>query len=238
MGELAVHLFDVVENIADATTVDQVWNAYLRSARHAGLPYGLACYLPLVSTSPFQIVTSSMPAVWTEKYERDRLYQGCLIYARARESRSSFEWRMADWDNGDLSPAQSAWYRHNIECGLLGGLAIMDHTRGEEMMIIICGAGGELDSRDRKALYFAGTEAIIRLRELGISQPVQFALSQRERECLQWAAKGKTDKEIGLIINLSEKTVNIYIERAKAKCGVATRAQAIAFAVRLGSISA
>lgn len=73
---------------------------------------------------------------------------------------------------------------------------------------------------------------MLRLREVGVPTPTaHFQLSQRETECLQWAARGKTDWEIGQILSLSEKTVNIYIERAKAKYGARSRAQAIALAM-------
>lgn len=105
------------------------------------------------------------------------------------------------------------------------------------MMIIVAGPDGSLEDHDYKALNFAGLEAISRLRELGLTNPTKLSLSDRERECLQWVAAGKTDKDIGQILGLSEKTVNVYIERAKFKCGVSTRTQAIAMALRLGDIS-
>ena len=48
-------------------------------------------------------------------------------------------------------------------------------------------------------------------------------LSKRERECLEWASAGKSDREIGEILSLSEKTVSTYMQRAKRHFGVATR---------------
>ena len=57
-------------------------------------------------------------------------------------------------------------------------------------------------------------------------------LSKRERECMQLAARGHSDREIGKALGLSEKTVNEYIERVKRKLDVHTRIEAIILAVK------
>jgi DNA-binding CsgD family transcriptional regulator len=67
--------------------------------------------------------------------------------------------------------------------------------------------------------------------------PAPVILKERELECLYWAARGKSNPEIGVILNISRHTVNTYIESAKAKLGVATRVQAAAIAHRLGLLS-
>ncbi len=65
----------------------------------------------------------------------------------------------------------------------------------------------------------------------------RFDLTEREMECLRWAAAGKSDWEIGSILVISSKTVNYHIENAKRKFGVATRVQAIVAALRLGRLA-
>jgi DNA-binding CsgD family transcriptional regulator len=69
--------------------------------------------------------------------------------------------------------------------------------------------------------------------------PVQSkeVLTERELECLYWAARGKSNPEIATIIKLSRHTVNTHIENAKRKFGVATRVQAVGIAHRLGLLS-
>ena len=61
-------------------------------------------------------------------------------------------------------------------------------------------------------------------------------MTERELECLRWAAAGKSDWEIGQILLISAKTVNYHIENAKRKFGVATRVQAIVCALRYGRL--
>jgi DNA-binding CsgD family transcriptional regulator len=61
-------------------------------------------------------------------------------------------------------------------------------------------------------------------------------VTPREAQILGWIAAGKSDWEIGRILNISAKTVNFHVERAKRKFGVATRIQAVLAAMRNGAI--
>lgn len=53
-------------------------------------------------------------------------------------------------------------------------------------------------------------------------------LSPREAEVLQWIALGKTNKETGMILNLSPRTVQKHLEHIYQKLGVETRTGAAA----------
>ena len=59
----------------------------------------------------------------------------------------------------------------------------------------------------------------------------------REIEVLGWIASGKSDWQIGQILNISDKTVNFHVENMKRKCGVATRIQVVVLAVQHGAIA-
>ena len=54
------------------------------------------------------------------------------------------------------------------------------------------------------------------------------ALTDRERDCLAWAAEGKTEWEIGQILSIAESTVDSHLSRVRAKLGANTRTQAVA----------
>uniref|UniRef100_UPI003341C9FF helix-turn-helix domain-containing protein n=1 Tax=Castellaniella defragrans TaxID=75697 RepID=UPI003341C9FF len=56
-------------------------------------------------------------------------------------------------------------------------------------------------------------------------------LSDREQECLLWAAQGKTSWEIGRILGIAERTVNFHIANTCAKLDVRTRQAAITTAL-------
>lgn len=68
--------------------------------------------------------------------------------------------------------------------------------------------------------------------------PREAVLSPREVECLRWAAFGKTDKEVGLILGASHATVRYHITRICKKLDATNRAQAIFRAGQLGFLGA
>lgn len=57
-------------------------------------------------------------------------------------------------------------------------------------------------------------------------------LNERELECLSWAAAGKTSSEIATIIELSEHTINHYLNACCRKLDCMNRTQAVAKAIR------
>ncbi len=64
--------------------------------------------------------------------------------------------------------------------------------------------------------------------------PSNCVLSKREVECLRWAAIGKTDKEISMIVGRSHATIRYHVHRAGEKLDSVNRAQTIFKAGQLG----
>jgi LuxR family transcriptional regulator, quorum-sensing system regulator CciR len=62
-------------------------------------------------------------------------------------------------------------------------------------------------------------------------------LSKREVECLRWAAIGKTDLEISMIMSRSRATVRFHIHNASVKLNAVNRSQTVFKAAQLGYIS-
>jgi DNA-binding NarL/FixJ family response regulator len=56
-------------------------------------------------------------------------------------------------------------------------------------------------------------------------------LSERELDVLSEVARGKTNADIGAVLNLSEKTVRNYVSSILEKLGLANRIELAAFAV-------
>jgi len=66
------------------------------------------------------------------------------------------------------------------------------------------------------------------------TSPVQ--LTHREVQCLKWAAAGKTDAEISIIMSISVPTVRFHMTNAARKLNVTGRSQAIYRAATLGFV--
>ncbi|MBD3677875.1 MAG: LuxR family transcriptional regulator [Rhodobacteraceae bacterium] len=64
------------------------------------------------------------------------------------------------------------------------------------------------------------------------------ALSGREKEILQWTAAGKSQADIGDILGISNRTVEVHIRSAREKIGALSTTQAVARAVSMGIIHA
>lgn len=66
--------------------------------------------------------------------------------------------------------------------------------------------------------------------------PAGSKLSKREVECLRWAAIGKTDQEISMIMSRSRATVRFHIHNASMKLDAVNRSQTVFKAAQLGYI--
>lgn len=81
-------------------------------------------------------------------------------------------------------------------------------------------------------------EHLLRLHEVqqsGTATAVlreRFGLTGRESDVLLWIAKGKTNREIGQILDMSPRTVNKHLEQVFRKLSVENRTSAAALAIR------
>ncbi len=81
-------------------------------------------------------------------------------------------------------------------------------------------------------------ESLLRLSAVRPSQfatqalQQQFGLTAREADVLLWIAHGKTNREVGQILETSPRTVNKHLEQVFRKLGVENRTSAAAAAIR------
>lgn len=88
--------------------------------------------------------------------------------------------------------------------------------------------GAALRARVAQLGEAARGELLIVLEPGPAASTLHERLSPREREVLHWVAEGKTNPEIGTILEISPRTVQTHLEHAYAKLGVVSRAQAVA----------
>ncbi len=62
------------------------------------------------------------------------------------------------------------------------------------------------------------------------------SLSDRELEVLQWIAAGKSQQDIGDILNISNRTVEVHLKSSRNKLFALTTAQAVGRAVGMDLI--
>jgi LuxR family transcriptional activator of conjugal transfer of Ti plasmids len=72
--------------------------------------------------------------------------------------------------------------------------------------------------------------------QLGLTRLADAPLTQRERQCLSWAARGKKMPETAQILGITTRTVVFHLENARSKLGASTVTQAVAEAAHRGLI--
>jgi DNA-binding CsgD family transcriptional regulator len=103
----------------------------------------------------------------------------------------------------------------------------------DDLSEVFAAIGDTLGALTRR--FIAGYVAVMRTKR---RIPADCGLSKREVECLRWAAIGKTDREIAMIIALSHATIRYHISRASEKLDSINRAQTIFKAGQLGYLGA
>jgi two-component system response regulator DevR len=111
---------------------------------------------------------------------------------------------------------------------------------------IVAGAAGYLLKQTRGQAVIDAISAVAQGRSLldpdvtgkvlervrkgrGDEDPAFASLTDQERKVLEQLAEGKTNREIGEVLFLSEKTVKNYVSRILDKLGLARRAEAAAY---------
>jgi DNA-binding CsgD family transcriptional regulator len=75
------------------------------------------------------------------------------------------------------------------------------------------------------------------INRLGLDKQSINQLSEREMECLKWAALGKSAFETGMILSISERTVAFHLTSARYKLHCLTTTQAVARALTTRQLS-
>lgn len=85
-------------------------------------------------------------------------------------------------------------------------------------------------------LLHATESNVPRVRTAAELSPCDSGLSDRELECLRFAALGHPDSEIGALLHRSPVTARFHVDNAVRKLGARNRTHAVAKAVQLGLI--
>lgn len=74
------------------------------------------------------------------------------------------------------------------------------------------------------------------VRIILLCSELDFKITPRELECIDWVGKGKTSNEISSILSITESTVDKHVATVCRKLNTVNRMQMVAKAVRLGLI--
>lgn len=191
---------------------------------------------------PGLINLNNYPDGWAEAFIHERLYRvDPAVHACLRTS-TPFWWRdIAQWIA--LDAAHSATLERAARAGLHAGITVPCCIPGEPTgsCSFGCPRPGTDPVRAMMLAQWVGSFAFEAARR--IARGGQFVLpggprlTPRQRECLLLVGQGKSDWAIGQLLGLSGKTVKHYLDDARLRFDVATRAQLLICALLAGEIN-
>lgn len=206
----------------------------------ARLGYRWFAYLGF--SEPALEVLSSYPSSWAQQYIEQRYEAIDPIVQTARSSQRSFQ-----WDRRTLrlaSTSQRRFFAEAAKFGIHCGATVpIRGGFGRFAAFTVAGnKDASLEHRPREVMdmlqlaglyYHAHVYAKL---QLGLTRLADVPLTQRERQCLFWAARGKKTPETAQILGISPRTVAFHLENARSKLDASTVAQAVIQAAHRGLI--
>lgn len=186
---------------------------------------------------------NAYPAEWQARYDANNYlaYDPVITHTIRQRKAVPIVWPEVDALD---DPMQRRIFAEAADAGLRSGVTVS--TQGQRQIGVLSLANDRTPARSRgdilNALGFAQLLACYVQEawdKLADSQGtyVTVSLTTRERECLHWAAVGKTSWEIAQILKIAERTVVYHIGLAVEKLQVTNRRQAVARAIALGLVS-
>jgi LuxR family quorum sensing-dependent transcriptional regulator len=234
---------DFIRNVERAKSPSEVCQAILKAVQRYGFQNILAGTIPLPgSTKPQQeshVVLHDWPAGWWDRYFSQGYLFADPAIRRVTMSPAPFLWDELDplcRDNPKAARVMDEAADFRLKSGFTVPLVTLE---GEVAGFTIAGERVEMPPHARGMLALLATYALGHSLNLMIksAQAKQVRITNREREVLQWVATGKTEWEVGEILDISEHTVDKFLRSARMKLGARTSTQAIAEAFRLHIIS-
>jgi LuxR family quorum-sensing system transcriptional regulator CciR len=234
-----VSIDDFVQTSLSATSPEELNAAFAKAISALGFEHYACTFLQLGSKTedPVSVaVAVRYPEDWVSHYVDEGYGDVDPIMPRAAATATPYAWSQLT----DLSTRQKHMFDEAAEAGLRDGICVPIHGPfGEVFVMSMATSFGDVDMRRaRSQLYLLAAQYRLAVLEMagGSAAPPPVHLSDRERECLTWSARGKSSWDIGMILGISEFTTNFHIRNACTKLQASNRILGITKAIRLGLI--
>jgi LuxR family quorum-sensing system transcriptional regulator CciR len=191
--------------------------------------------------NPPPAVAHNFPASWIDYYFEHEYQHKDPVVLLAPKIERPFLWSCLS-KAFNLDKAQDILMQQARESGLKDGVGVpLYGPRGDVCLVTFAAADGHPDPRaELSKLDVLATQFHLAYSTIGRSENdrrTSVVLSLRERDCLQWVARGKPSWAIGEILNIREGTVNFHLKNALRKLDSHTRTLAVVKAIRYGLIA-
>ena len=245
-GRVPAFLLPIAEAATRGESVGEALAAVVRDLGYDGYTYGCGtAYAPTRESRSY--VWTNLPLAWVRRYD-----QNSYIEVDPRATDAILHTTPMLWDRHTFPSTrrQRAFFDDAAEYGVCSGVAIGLRDANQAMAgFYLSSARPKIDDAERARFqqiegdilllaHFIHGVLAANIVGKGLPAPsMGAALSPRERECLQLAAKGLSSSQIAETLAIGERTVHFHVGNLLSKLGVANRHEAIAKAVSIGLIS-
>lgn len=203
--------------------------------------YAVVNHVDLAAPPAGSVRLTNYPESWRKRSSSHLYYADDPVLMTAQKLSLPFTWDDIP-QYLQLTPRQKTILAEARAAGLTHGYTVPIHIPGQ-----VSGScsfvydDGEIDPACFPAAHYVGIyafNAALRLaRPEAFNCPSPTRLTDRQKQCLALAARGKSDWSIGQLLRLSQQTVHMHIENAKKRYGVASRVEAVVRALFDGELA-
>lgn len=220
-------LLDIVDTAMDRST-------FAQALKNLAADQGFSHYAFLSLAGEQINYFGDYPQTWEQLYLKERLDKLDPVITRSRQNTGTFNWSASEWMNSN-NTGLKAFATNAAEHGIVHGLTISARASFDTQLILsFCSPDHPqvpTSHSTSDAIAFVMGLHYRLTPVLGAhSNSIFSPLSSRETLCLIWAAKGKTAPETATIAGLSPRTVQHYLDAARAKFNASNVSQLIAIA--------
>ena len=200
---------------------------------------------PTSFVKPYLVIISGYPTEWYERYNSEGYMANDPTIKYCENHITPLIWEFIEFRAGQIKQVRKVM-SEAADFGLRSGISVPVHGAHGEVALLSIVREDE-PSRSRKLILASMPtiqvlssyihEAVRSVMSAEVIPIGQVQLTNRERECLLWAAEGKSSWEAAKILGISENTVIFHFKNASRKLNVSNRQQAVARAIAQGLIT-
>jgi LuxR family transcriptional regulator, quorum-sensing system regulator CciR len=228
-----------VRDVRELETEEALAAALAEVTKDLGFRYFALTHHVDVRRSSAAIRIHNYPAGWAEWFDEQSLGGSDPVHRASNVTSVGFIWSTLP-----KMIALTAQDRRILELarqeGIGDGFTVPAHVPGEAhgSCSFACASGDSFSEQHLPLFQLVGAFAFEAARRMCRSRmskgPVQ--LTDRQRECVMWAARGKSDWEIARVLGVSEATVGEHLRHAFERYGVGKRTLVAVHALFDGTI--
>lgn len=217
---------EFVRDVREVANEDELADAIGAVTRDLGFRYFALTHHVDVRRSTDAIRIHNYPAGWAEWFDQQDLGAIDPVHRASNLTSVGFAWSKLP-DMLALTPEDRRVLDLARREGIGEGFTVPAHVPGEAhgSCSFARPTGESISAEHLPLLQLVGAFAFEAARQMRRKRftgvPIQ--LTDRQRECVMWAARGKSDWEIAKVLGVSEATVGEHLRHAYERYGVGKR---------------